>query len=242
MLKLAAVAEWGGRAADADQVAEAVARMLAAVPVPPGVQRRDWFDLHDRTPFPTEHEASVARVERRRERGPDGTAQPLAGFRIDLVQGRDGTAADDSVPFMTIAVMAGVVIGGPRMPANTVRVSASAGWMQAAIRPDRVTLVRALAEAWDPARAATWDRDVTRRLPRLPPRTPWTGYASCLADAIVPRPVFSAAFTTSRFARGALAVLDGPWEASRVVEEVPRFLEASTWQPIPQEESGSAAT
>ncbi|RIX28462.1 hypothetical protein [Amnibacterium setariae] len=240
MLKLVAVAEWGGRAAGVDRVAEAVSRMLAGVPVPQGLERRDWFDLHDRTPVASEHEALVDWVERHRERGSDGAVQPLAGFTLDVAQGVDGPAADESLPFVTIAVMAGVVVGGPRMPANTVKVSASAGWMDAATEQDRVELVRVLAEAWEPARAATYDRDVTRGLPRLPPRTPWPGYATYFSSELVPDLRLPAEYRVTALGGGALAVLDPPWEASRALEGVTTFLAESSFDPIPEREPEGA--
>lgn len=226
---------WGGRPADAARVAEALQATLRAVPMPAIPRDEGWFDLERRSPVPDSHEGWVDLLESHGERDPEGAALPLAGFMLTLARG-DGRSTDSTAPWVEVSADVGSAISGPRVAANQVDVLASSGWSEVVSHEELVRVMRALVEIWAPSWAVVVDRPLMRGKPEVPARTPWPGYASYFADAIVPGPVFSDSFRVSRFAAGALAVLEEPWETSRVIEEIPRFLEASTWERIPQGE------
>lgn len=235
---------WGGRPAGVDRVATAMRATLAALPMPETPGDEGWFELFSRSAAPDGHEAWVDLVEAHRQRDPEGAIEPLTGFSLTLSRG-DKRGTDEAAPWVEVRATVGAASAGPRIAANRVDVSASSGWF-AAVRPEeRVDVLRALVEAWAPSWAVVVDEPLMLGKPRLPARSPWPGYASYFADAIVPEPVLSDAFRVSRFADGTFAVLDEPWDATRVIEEIPRFLEASTYERIPQreeEEDSSAST
>jgi hypothetical protein len=231
------VAEWGGRPAGVDRVAEAVRATLAAVPMPASATADEgWFEVHTSDRVPDDRDALADLVEQHRSRDSQGAIEPLAGVSVAFARGPGAHSADESLPFVSVRVTAGVVIGSGRLAANSVSVSGSSGWLEGVTETERVDLLLALVRAWQPSRAVVVDEPLMLGKPRTPPRTPWPGYASYFAGSLVPEPVLPEAFAVSPFADGRLAVLDRPWDASRVIDGIGRFLEESTYERIPDRE------
>jgi hypothetical protein len=231
-----AFARWGGRPATTASIAETIRETLNRLPMPTTPTDDGWAELHTSTPLPDRSEDLIRLVEQHKERDSEGAVEPLAGHVLTFARGAGAHSADDSLPYLSVSVRAGVSTSSARLAANQVTVSASTGWMTATPRDELMELLRTLVQVWRPSWAVLVDEQLMLGMRRLPARTPWPGYATYYARSLVPAVVLPDLFEVAPFAAGNLAVLTAPWTPTRAIEGIEFFLRESPNERIPDRE------